>query len=142
MQAVECEVSDATPESKTTNAGIRPGKFYQDHFAPPPGPISAEWLRQRAVYLDGAVTALQTGQCPNITTAPKEPDGLRDRYVPVRQCRYACSAFPNCGCEIEALNPPAGTCRCGEPVMVGFLVCNECWQELNKHEMPAMPWEV
>mgnify|MGYP000918150593 FL=1 len=82
----------------------------------------------------------------------QNPDGEGVRHVsmdcpvhndlPVRQCRYACSAFPNCGCEIEALNPPAGTCRCGEPVMVGFLVCNECWQELNKHEMPAMPWEV
>lgn len=64
-------------ESQPTNAGIRPGKFYQDHFAPPPGPISAEWLRQRAVYLDGAVTALQTGQCPNITTLFMAACGLR-----------------------------------------------------------------
>lgn len=22
-------------------------------------------------------------------------------------CRYACSAFPHCGCEVEALSPPA-----------------------------------
>ena len=24
-------------------------------------------------------------------------------------CRYACAAFPNCGCEVEALNAPAQT---------------------------------
>jgi hypothetical protein len=63
--------------SDPQNAGIRPGKLYQDLFAPPPGPVSTEWLRQRAVYLDGAVTAIQTGQSPNLTTLLKAACGLR-----------------------------------------------------------------
>jgi len=61
----------------TANAGIRPGRFYQDRFAPPPGPVSTEWLRQRAVYLDGAVTAIQTGQSPNITALFSAASALR-----------------------------------------------------------------
>ena len=25
------------------------------------------------------------------------------------ECRYACAAFPHCGCNVEALNPPMAT---------------------------------
>ena len=25
----------------------------------------------------------------------------------IGMCRYACAAFPNCGCTVEALSPPA-----------------------------------
>ena len=52
-------------------------------------------------------------------------------------CRYACSAFPNCGCEVEALSPAPGICTCGKPVEPGFLLCLPCWHEFHKDEQPA-----
>ncbi len=66
--------------------------------------------------------------------------------APPPDCRFACAAFPNCGCTVEALSPPP-TCpvqfmKCQEPsetvfagvrcVTCGHLVSAQEWDQIEK----------